>query len=77
MEEGPDDEVSKHRDRFLLVTKKEAHHIYLGGLGVDHGDDDDDEVSKEGDRLPLVTKGAGQSLLSVWDWGWGAQSGST
>ena len=49
----------------------------MGGLGVDHGDDDDDEVSKEGDRLPLVTKGAGQSLLSVWDWGWGAQSGST
>ena len=77
MEEGPDDEVSKHRDRFLLVTKKEAHHSYLGGLGDDHGDDDDDEVSKEGDRLPLVTKGEGQSLLSVWDWGWGAQSGST
>ena len=68
MEEGPNDEVSKHRDRFLLVTKKEAHHSYLGGLGDDHGDDDDDEVSKEGDRLPLVTKGAGQSLLSVWDW---------
>ena len=49
----------------------------MGGLGDDHGDDDDDEVLKEGDRLPLVTKGAGQSLLSVWDWGWGAQSGST